>query len=229
MFGIARTVVATGLAAAVLWAAPTEARDPTALVEEVENAPGAGVDFLDYVYKGQTIDLGADGRLSLSYFETCTQETIVGGRVTVENGASKVAGGKVSVEKVACQGEQIFVMTSTSEAGATVTRMSEESEGGEKEWTVASTTPTFVLPTKAAMTITVTDLDVSPAEELWRGKVSGGKIAYPKDAPELFAGAPYRVRVTGPGAPNGGFTRLFTIDPYHDMAGTAMGRVVPLK
>ena len=52
----------------VLVAAPVAAQSEiaAALVEEIENAPDAGVSFLDYVYPGQVIELGAAGTIVLS-------------------------------------------------------------------------------------------------------------------------------------------------------------------
>ena len=45
------------------------AEGAVAVVEAVENAPDAGVGFLDYVYKGQSISLG-QGMIVLSYFDS---------------------------------------------------------------------------------------------------------------------------------------------------------------
>ena len=43
---------------------------PVALVEEVSGAP-VGVEFMDYVETGKTIELGARGGIVLSYLNSC--------------------------------------------------------------------------------------------------------------------------------------------------------------
>ena len=74
----------------VLAVAPASAQSESAaaLVEDIENAPDAGVSFLDYVYPGQVIELGAAGTIVLSYFVSCRIETVTGGRLEVTREAS---------------------------------------------------------------------------------------------------------------------------------------------
>lgn len=218
-------------ALAMILAGAAAARDPVALVEDVSGAPGAGVAFMDYVYAGQVIQLGLNGKLSLSYFDSCSQETVTGGSVTVQKGASKVSGGAVTVRDLPCQGEQIYVVTATGEAGATVSRLNVVGKDQELEWTTKSARPTFVWPAGAGgqMTVTITDEDISPAEVVWSGPAANGKFAYPATAPELETGIPYRAVAKGAGAPAAGYSRLFTIDPYIDLGDTAISRVVPLR
>ncbi|MGA1524364.1 MAG: hypothetical protein ACO4CZ_10390, partial [Planctomycetota bacterium] len=97
----------------------------------------------------------------------------------------------------------------------------------ESEWTTTATRPVFVWPASVGVaTMTVVDLDYSPPKMLWQGMVSGGKLEYPADAPALEVGFPYRVTVETPSGPIG---RVFTIDPYLDLAKSAVGRVVPLR
>ena len=74
------------------------AQIPVALVEEVSGAP-AGVEFMDYVETGKTIELGARGGIVLSYLNSCVRETISGGTVTVGTDQSDVQGGKVARTK----------------------------------------------------------------------------------------------------------------------------------
>jgi hypothetical protein len=74
---------------------------PVALVEEVSGAP-AGVEFMDYVETGKTIQLGARGGIVLSYMNSCVRETISGGTVTVGTDQSDVQRGRVARTKVAC-------------------------------------------------------------------------------------------------------------------------------
>src|SRR3954469_8520515 len=96
----ALSLVAVTTAASARAPAP---RVPTALVEDVKSAT-AGVEFMDYVGKGQVIKLGADDVLVLSYLKSCAHETITGGTVTVGLQQSDVQNGKVVRAKVLCEG-----------------------------------------------------------------------------------------------------------------------------
>lgn len=100
------------LAAAVLaGVAQVSAREaapkaPTALVEDVKSGT-AGVEFMDYVGSGQVIKLGPQDTLVLSYLQSCEQETITGGTVTVGAARSDVEGGKVVRTVAPCDGGKI--------------------------------------------------------------------------------------------------------------------------
>lgn len=101
------------LAAAAVLAGVTQAsarepapKVPTALVEDVKSA-SAGVEFMDYVGSGQVIKLGAHDTLVLSYLQSCEQETITGGTVTVGTERSAVLGGQISRAKAPCDGGNI--------------------------------------------------------------------------------------------------------------------------
>jgi hypothetical protein len=79
-----------------------------ALIEEI-NASSAGVDIMDYLETGQTIKLGPDETLVLSYLSSCMQETITGGTVTVGTLQSEVRSGKVRRIKVQCDAGKMLV------------------------------------------------------------------------------------------------------------------------
>ena len=201
-----------------------------AIVESVEGAPKAGVAFLDYVYPDQVIELGRNGVIVLSYFDSCLVETVQGGRLTVQPGASKIAGGRVTTEQVPCQGTQMFVTAATSEAGATVTRLSTDDQDNWSEWTTKSQRPVFKWQHSAAAgaaKVTVFYMDAAPPKAVWQTESEGGHVAYPEVAPELAIGLPYRVEVRLPGG--GKVAALFSIDPDLDVPDTAMSRVVPVR
>ena len=100
---IAVVTLATGMSPALA------AQIPVALVEEVSGAP-AGVEFMDYVETGKTIELGARGGIVLSYLNSCVCETISGGTVTVGTDQSDVQGGKVARTKVPCDPGNLALM-----------------------------------------------------------------------------------------------------------------------
>ena len=218
---------------ALLWATTVQAQSlgegAAAMVESVENAPKAGVEFLDYVFPGQVIDLGRKGVVVLSYFDTCLVETARGGRLTVERGASKISGGRVSAKKVPCQGSQMIVTASTSEAGAAVNRVRTGDDGDWSEWTVKSDRPIFKWPVSkraGEAVISVHDMDEEPPALVWEAQATGSHLAYPQGAPELEIGLPYRVSVVL--ADRSRVETLFSIDPDMDAPDTAMSRVVPV-
>ena len=93
-----------------------------ALVEDVWDAPGAGVDFMEYVYPGQYIDLRPAGGLVLFYFDSCLEETIRDGELYVQSESSDVIGGRVDVSRVDCWDSNASITEETGEAGATVDR-----------------------------------------------------------------------------------------------------------
>ena len=84
--------------------ASAQSATPAALVEDV-SAGVAGVEAFDYVAAGKQIKLGGTGRLVLGYLDSCVEETIVGGTVTVGADQSTVAGGSVDRKTVACAGK----------------------------------------------------------------------------------------------------------------------------
>src|SRR5262249_37350078 len=76
---------------------------PTALVEDVKSAT-AGIEFMDYVGRGQVIKLEPRDVLVLSYFKSCEHETITGGTVIVGAERSDVRDGQIGRTKVPCSG-----------------------------------------------------------------------------------------------------------------------------
>ncbi len=207
--------------------ARADQKAPAALVEAVDNAPDAGVGFLDYVYPGKVIELGSGGTLTLAYFDTCLTETIKGGRVTVARGASDVEGGAVSTKKVPCQGGRMVVTAETSEAGATVSRITPFSGQDWAEYTIKTPNPVFKWPAASgAVLLKVLNMDADPPAVVWEGKVEGSHFAYPADAPTLQVGFPYQAQVTRSDAPT--IAAMFSIDPDLEVPDTVLARVVPL-
>ena len=89
--------------AAFLGGQTARAGSPVAIVEDVSGTVN-GVELLEYVDSGRSIKLGAKGTLVLGYLNSCVRETINGGSVTVGKEQSTVQGGKVSRERVECDG-----------------------------------------------------------------------------------------------------------------------------
>lgn len=81
----------------------SHAAAPVAIVQEI-TAPDTGLEFMAYAREGDTVELGRDGRLVLGYFESCIEETVTGGLVTIGVRQSSVAGGAVNRRPVSCDG-----------------------------------------------------------------------------------------------------------------------------
>jgi hypothetical protein len=111
-------VYAGAIALSIVFAAPATA-DPSAIVEDIE-AAGADIGFMDYVEPGDELRLGDGERLVLGYFASCTQETIIGGTVTVGTTQSEVAGGSVKRAKVECDAGQVQLNANQSNASGVV-------------------------------------------------------------------------------------------------------------
>jgi hypothetical protein len=92
---------------------------PRAIVEEV-NAPGINLEFMDYVHEGQVIDLKAKQSVSLSYLSSCTQETIVGGRVVVGVRQSIITGGSLDRRNTTCPSAKLSVTKSQGKAAGVI-------------------------------------------------------------------------------------------------------------
>jgi len=107
------------VAVSLLTAGPAAAQAPVALVEDVQGKPD-GVDFMDYVTMGQVIKLGPQDTVVLGYLKSCWRETITGATVTVGFDQSRVQGGNVSREKVACDAGRMHLTAQTASKGGTM-------------------------------------------------------------------------------------------------------------
>ena len=111
------------VAALIGLAMPAHAQQPVALVEDIQGDV-SGVELMDYVTPGQTIRLGSDGALVLSYLKSCRREIINGsGSVVIGPGESKVEGATLKNDIVNCDAGHAQASTrETSEVAATIVR-----------------------------------------------------------------------------------------------------------
>ena len=115
-----RTILA-GILLVSLDARMAQCGEPVALVEEI--SPGVkGILAFDYVFDGDKIELGAEGRITLGYLAACAEENIQGGRVTVGGRGSIVAGGTLSRRPVPCPIPVRPTAVESSQSGAMVFR-----------------------------------------------------------------------------------------------------------
>jgi hypothetical protein len=221
-----RLALAAAFAGMAALPAAAQNRGPaSALVEDVKSAPGAGVDFMDYVYPGQRIALGAHGQLVLDYLQNCRVETIRGGTVSIGTTESMVQGGQVHASTRACDPKKFAATTQTAEAGAAVKRL--ETPFDRRAWsetTLKSAKPIFRWQA-AAGPVTVTVVDQDSKQVVWSAQTSKNYIEYPARGPALQPGIPYGIEVSGSSAKLGG---RFSIDPDLELPDTPLNRTVPV-
>lgn len=100
-------------------AAPALAGDPVALVEEISTSR-SDIMVMDFLEEGQAVTLAADETLVISYLDSCTQETITGGTVTIGRTESSLQQGSMKSRTVLCDSNPVVGQADT--AGAVVFR-----------------------------------------------------------------------------------------------------------
>lgn len=230
----AGTVVVMAFAGAAVHVARAQAplahlgTNAIAVVEDV-TAPASGLNFMDFIFAGQTVDLGADGKIVVSYLSGCRSETIVGGKVVFESGGARAEGGQVTPTLTPnCQTASAEISPDSTEAGAVAVRgAGDDLLGGEPEdRVIRSAEPAFRWLAGGAGEVRVYNIGKVPAELVWTGQGSNGHIEYPADAPRLTPNVPYRVEVRSGGAVIG--QARFSIDPTLELPDTLANRLVPV-
>jgi hypothetical protein len=116
------TRISAFLVGAWLGVTAASAKGPVAIVEAVTGHP-AGVEFMDYVEAGKTIELGPQDSIVLSYLESCQREVIHGGVVKVGLAQSEVVSGEVERAKVDCEaGKMMNAVGQTNDSASMVIR-----------------------------------------------------------------------------------------------------------
>ncbi|MDD3445683.1 MAG: hypothetical protein PHS60_09760 [Zavarzinia sp.] len=196
-----------------------------AVVEDVQ-APSAGVNFMDFVFAGQVLDLGADGKLVVSYLSGCRSETILGGTVRfAETGATAQGGTVTATVPAGCQTAMAEIGADATEAGAVAVRggdMGDETE----DRVIRSSEPAFRWLAGGSAEVRIYNIGRVPAQLVWTGHGDGGHVEYPADAPRLTANVPYRVEVRSGGAVIG--VARFSVDPTLAVPDTLANRLVPV-
>jgi hypothetical protein len=217
---IAVLALATGMSPIAL-AAPVE----VALVENVIGAP-PGVELMDYVETGKTIQLAARDGIVLSYMTSCVRETITGGTVTVGVDQSDVQGGRVARSKVACDAGKMVL--EGNKPGQFAGRIFRSAAAGkppaEPQLVLYGRSP--LLELKAPGTLLIERLDQTSerylvdvtSEHLQHGKF----YDFAKWGRQLAAGGRYRISLDGQEV-------VFKIDPSAKPGNTLiLGRLLRL-
>lgn len=201
--------------------------DAVAVIETA--TPGAPVQSMDYVFAKQTINLGAAGKITMSYLSGCLTESIQGGVVTVALNGSKVVGGK-RTDKVTpgCKAATPVILASASEAGAAVNRVTPFTGVNWSERALKSEQPVFKWDKElGAVTVRVKDMDTAGEPVVWQVVADKDWVAYPPAAARLAAGMPYKAEAVA--GDKVVAAALFSIDPELDVADSLANRVVPLS
>jgi hypothetical protein len=93
------------------------AQAPAAVVEDVKGRV-AGIEFMDYVSPGFTIELGSQDTVVLGYLKSCIREIITGGTVVVGLRESRVHHGRVERATVDCDAGRIRLSDKEASQGA---------------------------------------------------------------------------------------------------------------
>ena len=202
--------------------------DAVAVVEAIDGAPQAGLQFMDYVFAGQTVVLGQRGRLTLSHLSGCLAEEIAGGTVIVGADGSQVSGGRLQARtEPNCRPPTPVVAASATEAGTAVNRVSPFIGRGWEERVIKRARPVFKWDASGRpVTVRVLHMDKSPVEIVWQAVSNGAHADYPANAAPLATGMPYRVEVWD--GQQLLHAAVFSVDPGLDVPDTLANRVVPV-
>jgi hypothetical protein len=207
--------------------------DAVALIEDISEA-GSPKQFMDYLFAGDTVQLGSKGRLEISYLSGCLVEKITGGTVTIRPNAAdgsnpgvQVSGGRSTQTKAKdCEPLKPVLVASATEAGATANRFVLFA-GDWEERTVNAPQPVFKWASGAGpVDLRVVAVDAEPEKVVWQGKTAKDSLEYPKTAPALEPGMGYRVEVTSGGKLL--YAARFSTDPSLDLPKTLANRLVPV-
>lgn len=220
--------LAAAAVAGVAFAGVAQAANPVAIVEDVQGAV-AGIGPMDYLEKGRRIALKPADVLIVGYLQSCAREVITGGSVTIGDGASTVAGGKVERSKTDCDGGKLQLSAAQAgKSGAIVFR--KPADGGkaeplpEPQLTVYGQSP-------------VVELDGGKPLVIERLDRPGEKLEFATD-PKLLLGGRFldlarAQRALSPGglyrASTGSHEVIFRVDPFAQPGKTPLlGRLIRL-
>ena len=100
------TVAVPVLTAAILAASPVNAAEDTAIVESL-TSERADLQEMDFLSSGRTFDLKDGEVLTLVYLNSCVQEVITGGTVTIGARKSEISGGSIKTVAINCDSDVV--------------------------------------------------------------------------------------------------------------------------
>jgi hypothetical protein len=192
-----------GLLGLCLLAGAARADEPSALVEAVTGAP-AGIQLMEYLEVGRTIELGPRDTIVVDYLRSCIREIVTGGVLTIGPEQSMVAGGTLQREKVECDGGHFHPSAEQSGSSGVIVFRGERKPDGHRvnvvvERTLYGLSPLIDL--RGAKKLVIERLD--PPEErvvidIRAGDlVNGSFYDFAKAQRRLVAGGIYRASADG--------------------------------
>ena len=124
--------------------------EPVALIEDI-SAQRKNFQIMDFLDVGTKIVLKADETLKLGYLNSCIQESIRGGTITVGEAKSLVVGGQVTRKLLTCEGNSKVSATRNKkgDVGAVVFRSKKNANTAKAEHDVYGLSPLIYLTVKA--------------------------------------------------------------------------------
>ena len=124
--------------------------EPVALIEDI-NVQREDFQVMDFLDLGTKIELKTDETMVLGYLDSCIQETIRGGTITVGEARSVIVGGQVKRKLLTCEGNTKTSVTRSKkgDAGAVVFRNKTIAKMPKAEHDVYGLSPLIYLTVKA--------------------------------------------------------------------------------
>jgi hypothetical protein len=184
---------------------------PVAWISGLRGVVDPAAVLYSYVNAGQTIDLGGQGEITLTYLTPCREETIAGGVLRVmPSGPQAGRGSSVRSRALSCRPLAQLL------PDAPASTVPDEGPFDRTLWAetaVNAAEPIFRWPAALgdAARLTLTELDGPEPREVWAAKAYSGAALYPEDAPPLQQGRPYLIRAV----PDDGavYEAVFSLDP----------------
>lgn len=195
---------------------------PVAMVEDVNSAT-AKVQLLDFLEPGTEIDLGTEGELILGYMNSCVQEQIKGGQVTVGENESNINKGSIVRNTTPCDGGRLALAANQAVHSGAVA-MRDIAKDPQPTLTVHDVSPLLILPKAGKLTIKRID---SKGEKRFKKRIKPNdserySVDLAKEEKQLTPGATYMISI-------GGLAKVVKIaeDATHGKV-SMMGRLIPL-
>jgi len=172
---ISRLILLIALIVTSVTASSAQA-EPVALIEDI-SAQRENLQVMDFLDLGTKIELKTNETMVLGYLNSCIQETIRGGIVTVGEAKSVIVGGQVARKLLTCEGNTKTSVTRSKkgDAGAVVFRNKNIAKTAKAEHDVYGLSPLIYL-TVRANEVYLTRMD---------GKGKSYKIAVKNDIVDL--------------------------------------------
>ncbi len=198
------------------------AKQPAAIVEDASD--GIGVEMMDYLVPGKVVQLGPSGKLVLGYLQSCTRETIAGGRIAIGAEKSESTDAQIKREKGECDGGRMRLTADQSAKSGVMVFRGKPNQLPEPQLTIYGFGPAVTLAGGGKVVIERLD---QPGERIVlavpeKALTRAPYVDLAKDDRALAPGGLYR-------ASAGSASVVFKVDPLAKPGqGPLVGRLVRL-